>query len=103
MYLDHAVLDGRPSVRTAEEWGLQWTNIGKYVGQSTKSTEGTAKHLCAQAWHKSNRNTQLQELMCALTRGAQYEPKVMYSKQRRDDPIKYDFDCIYQESNEQWH
>lgn len=47
MYWDHVVLDGRPSVRMAEEWELQWANIGKDVGQSTKSTEGTVEHLCA--------------------------------------------------------
>lgn len=37
------------------------------------------------------------------SRGAQYEPKVIYSKRRRGDLIKYDFDGIYQELNEQWH
>lgn len=47
MYWDHVVLDCRPSVRMAEEWELQWANIGKDVGQSTKSTEGTVEHLCA--------------------------------------------------------
>lgn len=46
MYWDHVVLDDRPSVRMAEEWGFQWTNIGKDIGQSTKNIEGTVKHLC---------------------------------------------------------
>lgn len=79
-YLHHEVLDGRPSEWTAGEWWLQWTNRGKCAGQNTKSTESTVKHLCAQAWHKSNRNTQHQEVMWASTSGTQYEPKITYSR-----------------------
>ena len=79
-YLHHEVLDGRPSECMAGEWGLQWTNRGKCAGQNTKSTESAVKHLCAQAWHKSNRNTQHQEVMWASTSGAQYEPKITYSR-----------------------